>query len=87
MTTNSSKYFKNIFHMHMLVFSIGQFQSDSGDLFFAGSYLLGLHLLVLNLEVEVATEPVVEWWGIHITGGSELKREPVFLLLLLYPHW
>lgn len=73
MATNSGKYFKNIFS-----------NANAG---YKTKISWSLHLLVLNLEVEVAGEPVIEWWGIHITGGSELEREPVFLLLLLYPHW
>lgn len=72
MTTNTSKYFMTIFsHSNKCWFPV----SDNSRVVYTllGTGLLSttckneislsasLHLLVLNLEVEVAGEPVVEW--------------------------
>ncbi len=44
------------------------------------------HLLMLYLEIEVSSEPIIEEpWG-HVGGGDGLSHEPVAILLLINVH-
>lgn len=43
--------------------------------------------MVLNLEVQVPSEPVIEKGLFNITGGQDLSAEPVSVLLCAHSHW
>ena len=42
---------------------------------------------MLDLEVKMATEPIVEGWLIHITCWLHLHGYPIIFLLKIYFHW
>lgn len=42
-----------------------------------------VHLLMFNLEVEMAAEPIIERWMLNITSSFQLNKKPQKHILIL----